>query len=144
MKKLMGELEVKRKGYWRGTLRVGAAKADITPPASMFPFTSNAPVGQLARPDFIHTTRARSFIGAHDPIYVRALVLDNGAVQAAVLTYDLSGIAFADEFSKKISDAIGIPTELIFMAATHDHSTGWPEEAGDAGRPQEYSVQGHC
>ena len=118
----MGELEVKRKGYRRGMLRVGAAKADITPPASLFPFTSNAPAGQPARPDFMHTARARSFIGVHDPIYVRALVLDNGAVQAAVLTYDLTGIAFADEFSKKVSDATGIPTDLIFMVATHDHS----------------------
>ncbi len=119
----MGESEAKKEGCRRGTLRVGAAKADITPPASMFPFLSGGPPpGQAVRPDAIHTALARSFMGVHDPLYVRALMLDNDSVRAVVLTYDLGGIAFADEFSKKISDATGISTDLIFMAATHDHS----------------------
>jgi neutral ceramidase len=99
-------------GAEKGVLRAGAAKADITPPASMFPFMSPARQGQPARP---------SFVGVHDPIYVRVLVLDNGSAQAAVVTYDLGGIVFADEFSKKISDALGVPTDRIFMAATHNH-----------------------
>jgi neutral ceramidase len=96
-----------------GTLRVGAAKVDITPPASMFPFVSQGPAGPTSRP---------SMVGVHDPLYVKAMVLDNGLVQLAILTYDLTTAVFADEFSKKISDAAGFPTDRILIIATHNHS----------------------
>lgn len=104
-----------------GMLRAGAAKADITPPASLFPFASMQRPGTAARP---------SFAGVHDPIYVRALVLDNGVVQAAVVTFDLGGVPSVDVISKQmISDAAGIPPERILLAATHNHCAPRPASA---------------
>jgi neutral ceramidase len=47
-------------------LRAGAAKVDITPPKEMFPLKASQTYGS-----------------AHDPLYVRALVVDNGAARVA-------------------------------------------------------------
>jgi len=93
-------------------LRVGAAKADITPPDNFFPFGAPARPGGIAR---------GGFVGVHDRIYVRAIVLDNGSTQAAIVTFDLGGLTSPEEISKKIGSAIDIPTDQIFIAATHNH-----------------------
>jgi neutral ceramidase len=100
-----------------GQLRVGAAKVDISPPASMFPIPSAFSQGQRPR---------RNFVGVHDPIYVRALVLDNGFVQAAIVTVDVGTLTYGQEFSKQVSEAIGIPTDRILLAPTHNHCAPYP------------------
>jgi neutral ceramidase len=102
-------------GSEAGILRVGAAKADITPPDSLFPI---GPVAPAARPSSIPRP---GFVGVHDRIYVRAIVLDNGSAQAAIVTFDLGGLTNAEELSKKIAAAIDISTDRIFLAATHNH-----------------------
>src|SRR6516164_514467 len=61
----------------RGTLRVGAAKVDITPPAD------------AALPMSGYAGRKHGFTGIHDHIYVRAIVLDDGTKQAALVAWEL-------------------------------------------------------
>jgi len=93
-----------------GNLRAGAARVDITPPASEFPFPliASGPMPQ--------------FVGVHDPLYARALVLDDGSTQAAILVVDVAGIPRHEEFSRAVAQALGIPEANIILAASHTHS----------------------
>ena len=61
------------RGAERGPLRAGAARVDITPAAG------------AALPMRGYANRTQGFKGIHDHIYVRAIVLDDGATQAAWL-----------------------------------------------------------
>ena len=54
------------------TLRVGAARVDITPP----PDAANPPSGKYT----------------HEHLYVRAIVLDNGSARAALIGADQGGL----------------------------------------------------
>jgi neutral ceramidase len=100
----MGESLMKNAA--RGPLRAGAAKVDITPK------------------DLTGLTNLwkRPFEGVHDPIFVRALVVDNGINTAAIVAADL--VEFGDTTSarKRIAEEIGIPVDHIIMTASHDHN----------------------
>jgi hypothetical protein len=104
-------------------LRVGAAKADITPPASMFPI-----------PGYQGRT---TFVGVHDPVFARALVVDNGAMQAAIIAVEVTRILEPLPLKKRVSAAIGIPADRIMIAATHDHNS---PTAGPANLPLEGKI----
>ena len=90
----------------RGPLRAGAARVDITPK------------------DLTGLTNLwrRPFEGVHDPIFLRALVVDNGSNTAAIVTADL--VEFGDTLSvrKRIAEETGIPVDHIIMTASHDHN----------------------
>jgi hypothetical protein len=91
-----------------GPLRVGAARVDITPAANALP---------------IPLTSIR------DPLFARAIVLDNGVTRAALVGIDLIGIdedTWADA-SKQISQELQCPVENIIVSATHDHSSPYPD-----------------
>jgi hypothetical protein len=94
-----------------GTLRAGAAKVDITPPADS------------ALPMSGYASRTDGFQEIHDPLFIRAIVIDDGANQAAIVTWDLIFVSedLWQRVSKVIHDATGIPTEHILIAATHTH-----------------------
>ena len=88
------------------SLRVGAARVDITPPAD----PANPLSGKYA----------------HERLYVRAIVLDNGATRAALIGAD-QGMLFENVWtaaSKQIAAELNCPVENIVMSATHTHS-GW-------------------
>ena len=91
-------------------LRAGAAVADISP--QQFPL--NMPGG----------FNANMAEGIHDPLHARALVLDDGALQLALVVVDNLGIAreMADEARAIITERCGIPPEKVLVAATHTHS----------------------
>jgi neutral ceramidase len=89
----------------KGSLRAGAAKADISPTKDMFPITS----GQL-------------FSSVHDPIYARALVLDNGSAKVAFISLDLTEELGGDDLVKAITDELKIPRQNLILNATHDHN----------------------
>jgi hypothetical protein len=57
----------------RGALRAGAARVDITPPAN---------------PEYPASGKY-----AHERLYIRAIVLDNGVTRAALIGADQSGLA---------------------------------------------------
>jgi neutral ceramidase len=90
-----------------GALRAGAAKVDITPPASMLPIHENF----------------QTLAGVHDPIFARALVLDNGSSKVALISVETAGIRNADEVVKAVSAELGVPASHLSIVATHDHNT---------------------
>ncbi len=94
-----------------GSLRAGAAKVEITPPAGDFPFPLIYTGGMMPQ-----------YIGVHDPLYARALVLDDGATQVAFVIVDVTEIPKASEFRRTVAQAIGIPEANLILAASHTHS----------------------
>ena len=97
-------------GAESGTLRAGAARVDITPPEdAALPMAGYAGRG--------------SFKTVHDHIYVRAIVLDNGATQSALVAWEL--IFVPDdvwaELSERIAKDTGIRPEHLLLSAVHDH-----------------------
>ncbi len=103
----------------RGALRAGAARVDITPPAN---------------PDFPASGKY-----AHERLYIRAIVLDNGVTRAALIGADAGGLAedIWAKASQQISGELNCPPENIIMSATHSHSAvpsgppppGYPQQA---------------
>jgi neutral ceramidase len=87
-----------------GEFRVGAARVDITPPAD----PANPPSGKYA----------------HERLYVRAIVLDNGSARAALIGAD-QVMLFEDVWAaaaRQIAAELDCPIENIVMSATHSHS----------------------
>lgn len=90
-------------------LEAGFARADITPDPGMLNWTLAAP---------------KPYAEVHDPLFVRALVLSDGATRIAILGWDLLD---AREFAvgrirSAVAQATGIPAEHILIQATHNHS----------------------
>ena len=94
-----------------GTLSVGAARVDITPPAG-----ATLPMSGYAG-------RQQGFQGIHDHIYVRAIVLSDGTHDAAIVSWEL--IAMPTPvwlvLSQRISGQLGIPVDNIILTGVHDH-----------------------
>jgi hypothetical protein len=112
-------------GAHAGTLRVGAARVDITPPAdAVLPMAG-------------YGGRTQGFKGIHDRIYVRAIVLDDGAAQAAVVAWESLFVPDAvwTTTSKRIADEAGIRPEYLLLSAVHDH--GAPTLAPNEPTPQQ-------
>lgn len=86
-------------------LRVGAAKVDVTPSPGELP---------------------KNGYGILDHLYARAIVLDNGAATAALVTVDAGAIAeqLWQTVSQSIAKDLGIPATHVLLTATHTHSAG--------------------
>jgi hypothetical protein len=91
-------------------LRAGAAAVDITP--QLFPM--NMPGGFEPNP----ATKA------HDPLHARALVLDDGSVQLAMVVVDNLGAGpdVLDEAKAIAAAKTGIPAGRMLICSTHTHS----------------------
>src|SRR6185369_6929714 len=91
-------------------LRAGAARVDITPPAG------------AALPMAGYAGRTQGFRAIHDPIFVRAIVLDDGATQAALVTWECLFVPDAvwAETSQRIASDTGIRPENLLLSAVHD------------------------
>ena len=89
-----------------GTLRAGAAKVEITPAADEFPYVAKG---------------ERSFVGVHDALYARALVLSDGNQTVAIVIVDVTAIPKPQELSKAVAGALKIPESNLILAATHTH-----------------------
>ena len=87
----------------KGTLRVGAAKVDITPNQDELPPNS---------------------FGILDHIHSRAIVIDNNHTKAALVTVDIGGISDAQwkTITERVETEIGIPQNNIMITASHTHS----------------------
>src|SRR5260370_21607724 len=87
-----------------GGLRAGAARVDITPPVN----PEYPPSGKYA----------------HERLYIRAIVLDNGITRAALIGADQGNLAEEvwNIASKQIAAELKCPVENIIMSATHTHS----------------------
>jgi neutral ceramidase len=86
-----------------GSIRAGAAKVNITPAKEELP---------------------QNFLGVHDSIYSRAIVIDNGITAAALISVEVG--ALSNPTWKNVTDHIekelGIPTRNIMLTVTHTHS----------------------
>jgi hypothetical protein len=90
------------------SLRVGAARIDITPAAD----PANPPSGKYA----------------HEKLYLLAIVLDNGAARAALVGADQS-MLFENVWvaaSKQVAAELNCPVENIILSVTHTHSAFGP------------------
>ncbi|MGM0487835.1 MAG: neutral/alkaline non-lysosomal ceramidase N-terminal domain-containing protein [Planctomycetota bacterium] len=90
--------------------RAGAAKTDITPPKGVSldgTISKNGPVR-----------------GIHDPLASRALVLDDGQRQMAIVVNDacMIGQPVYDKAKSLARRNTGIPAECMLMSATHSHA----------------------
>jgi hypothetical protein len=105
----------------RGPLRAGAARISITPPAG-----AALPMGGYGG-------RTEGFRGIHDDIYVRAIVLDDGSAQAALVTWELLFVpdAIWSDLSQRIASEAGIRPENLLLSAVHNH--GAPTSGGGSG-----------
>ena len=95
----------------KGSLRAGAARVDITPK------------DDAALPMSGYGGRTEGHQGIHDRLYARAIVVDDGSAQAAIVVCDLIGFSheYWKEISARLSEATGIPVERILLAGTHTH-----------------------
>jgi hypothetical protein len=109
-------------------LSAGVATVDITPPVGV-------PLGgfgegprRLDFPDldpFDWNTLFAESKGVRDPIYAKALVLDDGEDRLAIVTLDLVGCgaqAVDKVFRHLRARGTGIPLENILVCASHTHS----------------------
>jgi hypothetical protein len=90
-------------------LRAGAARVDITPPPGI----------DLSG----YGARQNPATGVRDPLYTRALVLEDDRRQIAVVSCDILGFdrELADDARARIERATGIPGLQVLLAATHTH-----------------------
>ena len=99
----------------QGGLKAGAARIEITPAAdTSLPMSGYANRGPHE--------------GVHDSLYVRALVLDDGTRQAAIITGDLIGIpeTLWAQTTQRLVESTGIPLERILLVGTHTHGAPTP------------------
>lgn len=90
----------------QGNLRVGAAKVDITPTKEMLPVPG-----------------LQTLAGVHDPLFARALVIDNGSTKMTLIGVDTASLSNGADVLKAVSMELGIPTNQLSIAATHAHNT---------------------
>lgn len=85
------------------SLRVGAAKVDVTPAENALP---------------------KNYEGILDRLYSRAIVLENGITTAALITVDAGGVPdqIWQGVTRQVEKDLGIPTTNVLLTATHTHS----------------------
>jgi neutral ceramidase len=100
---LMSSLESFAQNGSAGPVRAGAARVNITPAKEDLP---------------------SNFLGIHDSIYCRAIVIDNGATGAAFISVDVGFISDPawNRITRQIEDQLGIPARNVLLTVTHTHS----------------------
>lgn len=90
--------------------RAGAYAMDITPPK--FPIDVNG------------SMTPRSAKAAHDPLYARCLVLDDGSTRLGIVVVDSCAVPreVTDSARKQAAAKGAIPADNILISATHAHS----------------------
>jgi len=93
------------------TLLAGAATADITPRDWQ---------GLMDG----YGARRTPSQGVHDPLFARALVLDDGEKACAIAGCDLLGMhsSIAAEVRRRAHESLGIDPDAVLVAATHSHA----------------------
>ncbi|MDR3572216.1 MAG: neutral/alkaline non-lysosomal ceramidase N-terminal domain-containing protein [Anaerolineaceae bacterium] len=103
-----------------GSLQAGAAKIDVTPDANAIP-------------------SPKLFNSILDPLYVRAIYLENGHDRALLMNADnvVLNTFMCERVAKRISEKMNVPLTNILISATHDHSAmfGGPGWAGGDNAP---------
>ena len=97
-------------------LSAGAARVEITPVTNMLNWVGHQP-----------------YSGVLDPIFVRALVLSDGANRVAILAWDLVDTreGIVAKIRAVIAKSSGIPATNILINASHTHSAPWAPAVDD-------------
>ena len=108
---LLGSLSA-RAANAEGLFRAGAARVDITPAAD------------AALPMSGYSGRVEGFKGIRDKLHVRAIVVDDGAKQAALISVEVVGISHAlwERFTARIARETSMPVEHVLLNAVHTHA----------------------
>lgn len=71
-----------------------------------------------------YIVHAGAATGIHDPLYAKALVLENGATQGAIHTVDVLGLhwPFVISVRTAIAAAAGIPAVNVLITCSHTHA----------------------
>ena len=96
----------------KGVLRVGVSRVDITPaPDASLPMSG-------------YSGRTEGFKGIHDGLNVRAIVVDDGVSQAALIGCEIIGISadLWDRITTRLTREAAIPRENVLLAAVHTHA----------------------
>jgi hypothetical protein len=111
------------------TFRAGAAAVEIAP--EHFPVLINGGF------------RAARATRLNDPINARALVLDDGTTEVAIVCLDLCGITpeVTAAASRRIEERAGIPAGQVMITCTHTH-TGPAVMAIKSGSPYRHTFVG--
>ncbi len=104
-------LHAQPSGKPEAALRAGAARIDYTPRGPELP---------------------GNFTGVLDPIFVRALVLDNGSTRAALVAVDAGAIPgdLYGKVSARAAAELDIPASQLLISASHTHSVPFRLAAG--------------
>ncbi len=96
----------------KGSLRAGAAKVDITPAADAALQMSG------------YANRTAGFERIHDSLNVRAIVVDDGAVQAAIISCEIIGLSttFWERTTERITKETGMARDNVLLASVHTHA----------------------
>ena len=93
-------------GAWAGQLKAGAGKASITPTADVFPYVAQG---------------ERDFVGVHDDVFARALVLDDGAHRVAIVALEVTAVPDPKQMTTSVAEIVGAPSTNVLVVATHTH-----------------------
>ncbi len=108
-----------------GALKGGTAKVDITPP-----------IGSWLSG---YGSRNKPSEGILDPLYAKALVLDDGQSKIAIVSADLLWVPLemTNEIRQRVQEKLGIPPQNVMICGTHTHfapkidriAKDWPDAA---------------
>ena len=101
-------------------LRAGFARVEITP----------GPDCSLMGYEFRQEHLPPGNDGVHDPLFARALVLDDGTQPAVLVSLDLAVVPtpLARELRKAVAVKLKTGVERVILACTHTHSGPTPEQ----------------
>jgi hypothetical protein len=63
------------------------------------------------------------FSGVHDPVYARALVLDNGKTKVAIVVLDLLHLMIDNGLQRDVANGLKIPVENVLPNVPHDNTS---------------------
>jgi len=92
-------------------MKFGFAKTDITPRVGV-DLSGFGPF------------RNRVSIGVHEPLWARAMAVDDGARRAVLVSCDLVGVDLmtTNQVRRLVADAAGVAPDSIMVCGTHTHS----------------------
>ncbi len=104
-------------------LKSGFARIDITP----------EPECDLLGYEFRQEKLPRGNAGPLDPLYARALVLDDGSGPTAIVSLDLCIllVPLARRMRAAVAQAIGAPVDRVMICCSHTHSGPFPQRPED-------------
>ena len=90
-----------------GALRAGVGKVAITSTPDEFPYQAPG---------------ERPYVGIHDEVYARALLLDDGQRRIALAVVEVTKLPDPAGLVKQIAHEAGVPETNVLVAATHTHN----------------------